>query len=134
MGRLSESGLEQSSLDETELCSSDARLLAKVAGDSPLRLVVAARLAFPCGGMTASGLRKERDAGRLRVERIAGKEFTTLNAIKDMRDLCLVRQKACGSGLSPQAGTPMGRSVEPSGSSRTESAELALAALLKIVS
>jgi hypothetical protein len=49
---------------------------------------VAAELAFPGGGMTASGLRKEADKGRLVIERIAGKDFTTLRAIVDMRKLC----------------------------------------------
>lgn len=37
----------------------------------PLRLSVAAALAFPDGSMTASGLRRERDRERLIVERIA---------------------------------------------------------------
>ena len=45
--------------------------------DTPLRLDVAARVAFPGGGMTASGLRREAARGRLQIERIAGKDYTT---------------------------------------------------------
>jgi integrase len=50
--------------------------------DTPLRLDVAA------GGMTASGLRREASRGRLTIERIAGKDFTTLAAIASMREKC----------------------------------------------
>lgn len=67
--------------------------------DTPLRLKVAAELAFPQGGMTASGLRREAARGTLVIERIAGKDYTTLQAIEEMRKLCRVQQKArdCGS-------------------------------------
>jgi hypothetical protein len=41
--------------------------------NAPLRLAVAAEHAFPFGGMTASGLHKERDRGRLTTWMIAGK-------------------------------------------------------------
>jgi hypothetical protein len=58
----------------------------------PLRLAVAARLAFPDGTMGASGLRNERDKGRLDTEMIAGKEYTTLTAIERMRELCRVQK------------------------------------------
>jgi hypothetical protein len=58
---------------------------------TPLRLKIAAELAFPNGGMTASGLRREAERGRLVIERIAGKDYTTLAAIADMRKLCEVR-------------------------------------------
>jgi hypothetical protein len=50
--------------------------------DAPLRLADAAALAFPHGGMTAAGLRKEAAKGRLAIFRIANKDFTTLGAIK----------------------------------------------------
>ena len=46
--------------------------------DTPLRLGVAALLAFPDGSMTAPGLRREAARGRLVIERIAGKDYTTL--------------------------------------------------------
>jgi hypothetical protein len=62
--------------------------------DTPLRLAAAAELAFPGGGMTSSGLRKEAARGRLTVERIAGKDYTTLRAIADMRKLCRLVPKS----------------------------------------
>ena len=67
--------------------------------DRPLRLALAAKVAFPDGSMTASGLRREAKRGRLVVERIAGKDYTTLDAIQEMRRLCRVEAKgrACGS-------------------------------------
>jgi hypothetical protein len=55
---------------------------------------MAAKLAFPDGSMTASGLRREAARGRLRVERIAGKDFTTLDEIKRMRELCASKQRS----------------------------------------
>src|ERR1700730_8943939 len=68
---------------------------------SPLRLSVAAALAFPDGSMTASGLRREGARGRLVIERIAGKDYTTVANIERMRELCRVeaRVPGCGSGL-----------------------------------
>lgn len=46
-----------------------------ITDDTPLRLAHAAELAFPGGGMTASGLRKEAAKGRRRpnVERLSPK-------------------------------------------------------------
>src|ERR1700688_3153565 len=69
--------------------------------ETPLRLSVAAALAFPDGSMTASGLRREGTRGRLTIERIAGKDYTTLGNIERMRELCHVQAKArdCGSAL-----------------------------------
>ncbi|WP_245474071.1 excisionase [Bradyrhizobium zhanjiangense] len=46
------------------------------------------KIAFPLGGMTVAGLRRERDRNRLIIEKIAGKEFTTLAHIGRMRELC----------------------------------------------
>ena len=56
--------------------------------DTPLRLDVAAALAYPDGSMTASGLRREHRRGRLIIERTAGKDYTTLADIERMRVLC----------------------------------------------
>jgi hypothetical protein len=42
--------------------------------DTPLRLEDADRRAFPVGGITVSGLRKEAARGRLEIEVIAGKQ------------------------------------------------------------
>jgi hypothetical protein len=58
--------------------------------NAPLRLARAAELAFPDGGMTASGLRKEAAKGRLTIYRIANKDFVTLAAIDDMLAACRV--------------------------------------------
>ena len=65
-------------------------LRGEVCDDTPLRLDVAAAMAFPDGSMTASGLRRECARGRLVIERIAGKDYTTLRNIGRMRDLCRV--------------------------------------------
>ena len=56
--------------------------------DTPLRLSVAVQEAFPAGRMTVSGLCREAAKGRLEIEVIAGKHFTTLAAIERMRELC----------------------------------------------
>jgi hypothetical protein len=71
----------------------------QVSPDAPLRLAAAAALAFPDGSMTASGLRREAARGRLIIERIAAKDFTTLANIERMRELCRVEVKVpdCGS-------------------------------------
>lgn len=61
--------------------------------DAPLRLETAAKAAFPDGSMSASGLRREAARGRLVIERIAGKDYTTLNHIEAMRKLCRVQVK-----------------------------------------
>jgi hypothetical protein len=91
---------------------------------APLRLSRAAEIAFPGGGMTASGLRREAAKGRLAIERIAGKDFTTLAAIEDMRTKCvqhpLPSQPASGSNRPRET-------AKPSGSSKTADVELALA-------
>lgn len=66
---------------------------ANISRDAPLRLEVALKLAFPAGGLTIKGLRKEIERGRLEVELIANKHFTTLAAIERMRELCKVAPK-----------------------------------------
>jgi hypothetical protein len=71
---------------------------------TPLRLKIAAERAFPSGGMSASGLRREADRGRLIVERIAGKDYTTLHAIAEMRKLCRVQKPKPGASVSSCTG------------------------------
>lgn len=95
--------------------------------DAPVRLADALPLAFPLGGMTVSGLRLEAGRGRLTIMRIANKDFTTLAAIEEMKQKCLVpaNQRGFGSGLAARTG-------KPSGSSSTES-NTALAAANMIV-
>jgi hypothetical protein len=60
------------------------------ADNTPLRLRDAAAIAFPMGGMTERGLRREAKLGRLRTYRMAGKDFTTLTDVADMVKACAV--------------------------------------------
>src|SRR6478672_11185891 len=90
------------------------RSSGQVGPDTPLRLEIAAALAYPDGSMTASGLRREAGRGRLAIERVAGKDYTTLAAIEDMRALCRVEARVPASGSVPlgatrQAKLPNGR-------------------------
>jgi hypothetical protein len=106
---------------------------SEVGDDMPLRLAVAAALAYPDGSMTASGLRREAARGRLVIERTAGKDYTTLAAIEKMRALCRVQGKALACGSDPRSGTPTARSKSGrSGSSEMGRAKSARTALQKI--
>jgi len=98
--------------------------------DTPLRLEQAIKLAFPCGGMTVSGLRREAARGRLVIERIAGKDFVTLQAINEMRALCRDTQKVLDFGSNQRNVTNKeGLPVEQHGSSETARIKSARAAL-----
>jgi hypothetical protein len=90
--------------------------------DAPLRLAVAAVTKFPDGSMTASGLRRERDRGRLATWMIAGKEYTTISAIEDMIKLCRVPANDRTSGSGPNV-VRMEKSLpaRPTSSSMAES-------------
>jgi hypothetical protein len=90
----------------------------QITPETPLRLAVAAALAFPDGSVTASALRRERDRGRLIVERIANKEYTTLSDIKRMRQLCRENAKEPDSGCPNQERTAV-MSGDRCGSSST---------------
>ncbi len=59
--------------------------LDQITGNTPLRLDVAAAILFPDGSMTGKSLRREAAAGRLAVEKIAGKLFTTRSYIQNMK-------------------------------------------------
>ena len=97
--------------------------------DTPLRLAQAAAAAFPGGGMTARGLRREAARGRLVIERVAGKDYTTLAAIKRMRELCRVAVKVRDSGCAAPAATGAAASATPpSGSLSTAAISKARAA------
>jgi hypothetical protein len=92
----------------------------QVKPNTPLRLSVAAALAFPDGSMTASGLRREGARGRLAIERVAGKDYTTLANIERMRELCRVETKVPGCGSARLDGTrPVKSSRVQYGSSST---------------
>src|SRR6516164_587625 len=86
----------------------------------PLRLATAAKIAFPDGSMTASGLRSEAKKGRLVVERIANKDYTTLEAIARMRELCRVQAREPGCTSERRDIETESPSPKPYGSSRTE--------------
>jgi hypothetical protein len=87
----------------------------QVTPDTPLRLEIAAALAFPDGSMTAAGLRREAARGRLVIERIAGKDYTTLAHIERMREACRVGAKAhdstCAEHVQASAGKRSGLSA-----------------------
>src|SRR5205823_5004765 len=84
--------------------SAECRKQDQVGPDTLLRLKDAVSIAFPMGGMTVSGLRKERNRGRLAVEKIAGREFTTLRNIEQMRAQCREAQKVQGFGSNQTNG------------------------------
>ncbi len=65
--------------------------------EAPFRLADILPVAFPYGGMTVSGLRKEAARGRLTIMRMAGKDFTTLQAIEEMKEKCRVPANPQGS-------------------------------------
>jgi hypothetical protein len=54
---------------------SDLPRIGAISADTPLRLDVAAALAYPDGSMTAGGLRREHKRGRLIIELTAGKDY-----------------------------------------------------------
>ena len=92
--------------------------------DEPLRLDLAAACAFPDGSMKASGLRREAGRGRLVIERIAGRDYTTLRAIKAMREKCRseVRVPDCGCSLPTVVNLRSGSFVMASSSDALASA------------
>src|SRR5436305_15109229 len=97
---------------------------------TPIRLAEAVKIAFPLGGMTVAGLRRERDCNRLVIEKIAGKEFTTLAHIERMREMCRDEARAQGSSLKPPAAARAERlPTRQRGSSETTDATSAQAAL-----
>jgi hypothetical protein len=79
---------------------------------TPLRLEIAARIAFPDGSIGVSGLRREIQRGSLRAEMIARKQFTTLADIETMRKKCAVPTKARDSSSETPVGgeNPIGGS------------------------
>jgi hypothetical protein len=93
-----------------------------IAPDTPLRLDIAARIFFPDGSMTASGLRREIRKGRLESERIAGKQYVTLADINRMRVQCRDVPKVPASTIANA------EAVKPSGSYSTERLRSAQAA------
>jgi hypothetical protein len=104
----------------------------EIDNDTPLRLDEAAKIAFPRGGMTAAGLRREAKRGRLVIERVAGNDYTTLGHIKGMRELCRVSQSDRDFGSEKRALTKT--AITPlSGSSSMEVARSALDATVTML-
>lgn len=105
--------------------------LAEITDTTPLRLADAVHVAFPMGGITGSGLRREAARGRLAIIRIAGKDWTTLADIKEMMEKCRVRPKEPISGCDPLGETNPVPSRAPDGSSKIEACKLAQAAAME---
>jgi hypothetical protein len=87
-----------------------------IAETAPLRLADAIKIAFPQGGMTVSGLRREAARGRLAIMRIAGKDWTTLASIREMMEKCLAHPKEPTSGCVHLAAANPAPSRTPDGS------------------
>lgn len=84
------------SLDDRDIGNSSKLTFETITETTPLRLEVAARIAFPDGSVKLASLRREISRGRLAYEVIAGKHFTTLADIAEMRKLARVQAKASG--------------------------------------
>jgi hypothetical protein len=90
----------------------------------------AIKYGFPFGGMTVSGLRREAARGRLSIERIANKDFTTLRNIDEMRKLCRVEVRGRVYGGEKSAGMVVRSSLAERGSLSTGASITPQAALL----
>jgi hypothetical protein len=96
--------------------------------NAPVRLEDIIPIAFPAGGITLAGLRKEVARGNLAVEKIAGKLFTTLADVKRMRAKCRVKEK------DPDSTNDLRKEdVRPPGLSETEQNSLAQESLQRLV-
>jgi hypothetical protein len=106
---------------------------APITPDTPLPLEEALKIAFPRGGMTVSGLRREAARGRLVIEKIANRHFTTLRHIEEMRERCRDIPKEYASGLNQKREMQrVGSQGERHGSFETERRKSALDALREI--
>jgi hypothetical protein len=106
------------------------RAQPEITPNTPLRLADAVKMAFPMGGMTVAGLRRERDRNRLVIEKIAGEEFTTLAHIERMRELCRdeARERDFSSKPPGETRAETSRTEQP-GSSETTAGTSAQVAL-----
>ena len=93
--------------------------LENIGPDTPLRLSVAAAIAFPDQSISENSLRREAKRGRLTIEIIAGKVFTTLNEIERMRGRCRVEVRVPVSTSDQPATGPESSPIKPLGSSGT---------------
>src|ERR1700730_11567479 len=86
--------------------------------DTPLRLSVAAQIAFPDGSISISALRRMIVTGKLEAAVLAGRYYVTLKDIGEMIERCRVNRRDPASSSTKGA----------CGLSETDSAPLALAA------
>ena len=70
--------------------------------DTPLRLDVIAKIAFPDGTIGIPGLRKERNNGRLQTAIIAGKEYASMLDICRMRIRCGYQRQNASNDLTAE--------------------------------
>lgn len=75
-----------------------ALTLEAVSDDVPLRLDVAARLAFPDGSITPEELKRAIREGRLHIYVIAGKTMTTLRHLREMTPGAVIPPPVEGKG------------------------------------
>lgn len=87
-----------------------------------IRLATAAALAFPEGNVSAKWLQSQGRRGLLDIWRIAGKDFTTLDAIERMLEECRAQPSR------PASISESGQGVKPSSSSSIAEKKSALAA------
>jgi len=86
---------------------------------TPLRLEVAAGLAYPDGSMNAAGLRRSG----VTIERTNGKDYTTLADIEEMRESCRVKPTAHGfTSRNVQVASRSGSSETPESPSKARAA------------
>jgi hypothetical protein len=78
---------------------------SNVGPDTMVRLEAAAELAFPDGSTSVAAFRREAAAGRLTIYAIAGKHFTTLNDVQEMKKACRVHARAPDYGSDQPAKT-----------------------------
>lgn len=93
--------------------SSSKLKLEAVAKDTPLRLEVAADLAFPDGSMSPHALRRLAVAKKLGHELVAGKYYTTLADIEEMRKSCRVSVKERDLSSTKVEGDGSSKMVKP---------------------
>lgn len=96
--------------------------LSAIKADTPLRPAIAARLAYPDGSMTKSGLGHEIARGNLEYELVAGRHYVTLAGIDRMRTRCRENPKV------PASTSANAVAANPSTLFSTEKTKSALAA------
>ncbi|TXN41417.1 excisionase [Methylobacterium sp. WL30] len=95
---------------------------SEITDETPLLLDVAARIAFPDGSLSGLALRNAIGRDELGYERIGGRLYTTLEAIREMRTACRRKPKAQGSGSSGVTSAPTASAGPAPGPSKTTEA------------